>query len=64
MNTKEIKELYGWNETLEKFSISTNPQLKKEFPGSFRIKKHKGKFGENQFPRNYYLPLISLGFHR
>ena len=44
MNTKEIKELYGWNETLEKFSISTNPQLKKEFPGSFRIKKHKGKF--------------------
>ena len=44
MNTKEIKELYGWNETLEKFSISTNPQLKKEFPGSFRIKKHKGKY--------------------
>ena len=44
MNTKEIKELYGWNETLEKFSISTNTQLKKEFPGSFRIKKHKGKY--------------------
>ena len=43
MNTKEIKELYGWTEALEKFSISTNPQLKKEFKGSFRIKKHKGK---------------------
>ena len=23
-----------------------------------------GKFGENQFSRNYYLHLISLGFHR
>lgn len=44
MNTKEIKELYGWNETLEKYSISTTPQLKKEFPGSFRVKKHKGKY--------------------
>ena len=43
METKKLKELYGWNETLEKFSISTNPKLKKEFPGSFRIKKHKGK---------------------
>ena len=44
MDTKRIKETYGWSETLEKFSISTNPQLKKEFKGSFRVKKHKGKY--------------------
>ena len=40
----DLKKKYGWNEDLEKFTISTNLKLQNEFSGYFRIKKHKGKF--------------------
>ena len=42
-NTK-LKESFGWSRELEETIISLNPQLRSEYKGHFRLKKHKGKY--------------------
>jgi len=44
MNQVEIKTQYGWNSQLEDFYINSNPQLKKDYRGSFKIKNHNGNY--------------------
>ncbi len=42
MNQNEIKKKYGWSYELENFFIQSNPLLKTDYRGSFKIKNHKG----------------------
>ena len=44
MNQVEIKEKYGWSNELENFFIQSNPLLKTDYRGSFKIKHHKGQY--------------------
>ena len=44
MNQDEIKKKYGWSSELENFFIQSNPLLKTDYRGSFKIKNHKGKY--------------------
>jgi len=44
MDTKQLKERYGWSKDLENQIISLNKQLKEDYRGSFKLKKLKGKY--------------------
>lgn len=40
MEQNKLKKKYGWSEEFEHFFINSNPLLKTQYRGSFRIKKH------------------------
>ena len=44
MDTKQLKERYGWSKDLENQIISLNKQLKEDYRGSLKLKKLKGKY--------------------
>jgi hypothetical protein len=44
LTNKQLKESFGWSEDLEKFTLKTNSLLRTDYPGSFMLRKHKGKY--------------------